>query len=82
MKSKNVLWVSLVAIATVFTSCAKDPLANLTSEESRIYITDHDSTANFSAFKTFSIADSVAVINDGQVIKATNIQSTRLLLKR
>lgn len=72
MKSKNVLWVSLVAIATVFTSCAKDPLANLTSEESRIYITDHDSTANFSAFKTFSIADSVAVINDGQASKQLN----------
>ncbi len=72
MKSKNVLWVSVLALAIVFTSCSKDPLANLTTEESRIYITDRDSTANFSAFKTFSISDSVAVINDGQGSKQLN----------
>jgi hypothetical protein len=39
MKSKNVLWVSVLALAAMFTSCSKDPLANLTDEESRIYIT-------------------------------------------
>ena len=69
MKSKNVLWVSVLAFATIFTSCSKDPLANLTDEESRIYITDHDSTVNFSAYNTFSISDSVAVINNGQASK-------------
>jgi hypothetical protein len=72
MKSKNVLWVSVLAMVTVFASCAKDPLGNLTAAESRIYITDHDSTANYSAFKTFSISDSVAVINDGQASKQLN----------
>jgi hypothetical protein len=69
MKSKNVLWVSVLAFAAMFTSCSKDPLANLTDEESRIYITNHDSTVNFSAFKTFAISDSVAVINDGKFSK-------------
>lgn len=69
MKSKNVLWVSILAFAAMFTSCSKDPLANLTDEESRIYITNHDSTVNFSAFKTFAISDSVAVINDGKASK-------------
>jgi len=69
MKNKNVLWVCILAFAATFTSCSKDPLANLTDEESRIYITDHDSTVNFSNFKTFAISDSVAVINDGKATK-------------
>lgn len=69
MKSKNVMWVMMLALGAMFTSCSKDPVANLTEEESRIYITDHDSSANFSAYKTFSISDSVAVINDGRASK-------------
>jgi len=69
MKSKNVMWVMILALGALFTGCTKDPVANLTEEESRIYITDHDSTANFSGFRTFSISDSVAVINDGRASK-------------
>lgn len=72
MKRINVLWVSILALGTMFTSCSKDPVANLTTEESRIYITDHDSTKNFKSFHTFSISDSVAVINDGQASKQLN----------
>jgi hypothetical protein len=69
MKSKNVMWGTLLALGALFTGCTKDPVANLTEEESRIYITNHDSTANFSAYRTFSISDSVAVINDGRASK-------------
>lgn len=72
MKRKNVLWVSVLALGVAFAGCSKDPLNNLTQEESRIYITDHDSTTNFSAFNTFSISDSVAVLNDGQASKQLN----------
>lgn len=72
MKSKRFLWLSVVALGMMFTSCAKDPLANLTDEESRIYITDHDSSANFSAFGTFSISDSVAVVDNGRAAKQLN----------
>jgi hypothetical protein len=43
--------------------CMKDPLNDLTPEESRIYITNFDSTADFSRFKTFRVSDSVAVIS-------------------
>ena len=69
MKSKNVLWLSLLAAVGMFAGCSKDPLSNLTAEESRIYITDHDSTKNFKNFATFSISVSVAVINNGQASK-------------
>lgn len=50
----------------MFTSCTKDVVGNLNTDESRIYITDHDSTANFNNYKTYSISDSVAVINNGK----------------
>jgi hypothetical protein len=50
------------------TACTKDPLKNLSDEESRIYITQRDSTVNFRAFNTFSIADSVAYINNNQLV--------------
>jgi hypothetical protein len=69
MKSKKVLLGSVLALAVAFTSCSKEPLDNLTQEESRIYITNYDSTANFSSFKTFSVSDSVAFVNNGRSSK-------------
>lgn len=54
----------LLLLLGLSTGCIKDPLNNLSNEESRIYITNFDSTASFSSFKTFRIADSVAVITN------------------
>jgi uncharacterized protein DUF4136 len=51
----------------VFSSCKKDPLGNLTDDESRIYVVNFDTTANFSTYRTFSIVDSVDVIDNGQL---------------
>lgn len=72
MKSKFGLWLSIVALVTTFASCSKDPLDNLTEEESRIYITNYDSTAVFLNYKTFSISDTVVVNNNRQVSKQSN----------
>ena len=66
MKRILTLLIGLAGSAVFLNSCTKDPVANLTDEESRIYITDHDSTTNFTNFKTYSISDSVAVIQDGK----------------
>lgn len=64
---RNVCAAILVVLAAMLiVSCQKDPLKNLSASESRIYITNHDSTADFSRFSTFSIADSVGVIEDNQ----------------
>jgi hypothetical protein len=65
MKNKFLI-AGLVIAAAVFTGCQKDPLKNLTAGESRIYITNRDSSVSFSNFKTFSIADSVGVIEDNR----------------
>jgi hypothetical protein len=63
-----VLPFSGLFLVCLLASCTKDPVRQLSTEESRIYITNHDSTVHFSNFLTFSIADSVAVIQDGQLL--------------
>lgn len=68
---KRLRWLTggiLVATATLaFTSCKKDPLKDLTNDESRIYITNYDTTASFGSYGTFSITDSVDVIQDNRL---------------
>jgi len=66
------LFSALTGVAFSYVGCTKDPLENLSQEESRIYITDHDSTVNFSDYKTYSIADSVVVIDNGQSYQQLN----------
>jgi hypothetical protein len=60
--------VALLAVTSAFvlSSCTKDPLNEMTEEESRIYITARDSTANFSSYKTYSIVDSVSLIDNSR----------------
>ena len=65
MKRSLLLLFALAGLSVFFSACTKDPLANLNTEESRIYITDHDSTVNFADYKKYSISDSVAVIENG-----------------
>ena len=56
----------------ILSGCAKDPLNNLTEEESRIYITNRDSTVNFASYKTYSIPDSVYVIDNNTLASREN----------
>jgi len=72
---RSALFTGLLGVV-VLSGCSKDPLKGLTQDETRIYITDHDSSVNFSTYKTYSISDSVAVINDNQSTKKrTDIDS-------
>ena len=69
MKSKQLL-LAAIAVCTAFLfGCTKDPLNHLNTEESRIYITNSDSTVNFSNYKTYSISDSVVVLDNGASYK-------------
>jgi hypothetical protein len=63
---KRMIGLAMLAITSValLSSCTKDPLNNLSEEESRIYITNRNSTANFGNYKTYSIPDSVYVISN------------------
>jgi len=64
--TQQTLLAGLGALILLVSSCKKDPLKDLTAEESRVYITRYDSTANFSNYQTFRIADSVTVISNGR----------------
>lgn len=59
---------SFLVISATFwlTSCTKDPVNDLSDLESQVYITNHDKTADFKTFKTFSISDSVTVVQDNR----------------
>lgn len=59
--------LSLPLLMLVAVSCTKEPLDNLTEEESRIYVTNYDTTADFSEYATFRLADSVAIITNNQL---------------
>jgi hypothetical protein len=59
------LSISLCCLAIIASSCRKDPADNLDGNEAIVYITEHDSTVNFSNYQTFRIADSVSVVKDG-----------------
>ncbi len=63
---KNSL-IGLVCLLLLAVGCKKEPLNHLSDEESRIYITHYDTTANFASFKTYAISDSVATIVNGQL---------------
>lgn len=72
MRNKsNFLFLPIVTCMVVLFGCSKDPLKNLSNDDSRIYITNYDTTVNFKKFRTYSISDSAAVIDNGQLEKRT-----------
>lgn len=64
---KNAGLYGCVAVALTMYGCSKDPIKNLSDDDSRIYITNYDSSASFTSFKTFHVSDSVAVVDDGKL---------------
>jgi hypothetical protein len=67
MKKYSLPVAGLLLLTLSLAGCRKDPLRDMTEEESRIYITNYDSTVDFGSFKTFSISDSVSVIENNEL---------------
>jgi hypothetical protein len=65
---KYALVPAMAAAIFLLASCSKDPVSKLSADETRLYITNHDSTTNFSSFTTFSISDSVDVISNDHLL--------------
>lgn len=63
---KRVMYLTCAALGLIisFSSCSKDPLKDMTDEESRIYVTNRADSTDFTSYKTFSIADSVVVASN------------------
>lgn len=68
MKRRLFLLSTVVAALAVLSvsSCRKDPLKDMTAEESRIYVTNYDDKVDFKTYNTFSIVDSVAVLSNSK----------------
>ena len=83
---KRMMETVLLAFAGMITvsSCTKDAMDNLTEEESRIYITNRDNSVNFGNYKTYSISDSVYVIDNNNLAgqQATAIDQQTLAVVR
>jgi hypothetical protein len=78
---KNYAIVPLAAAAIfILASCSKDPVSKLSTPESQLYITSHDSTTDFSSFKTFSMSDSVAVVSNNHLHGKTRDAFDSLLI--
>ena len=60
------IWLLCLPALLLF-SCVKEPIDNLTQEESRIYVTNYDTTVSFSNYSSFRMADSIAVIVNNQL---------------
>lgn len=60
------LTISILAVL----GCAKNPLEGLSDEDSQVFITNYDKTANFSNYATFGIVDSVYVLNNNRVSRS------------
>jgi hypothetical protein len=71
MAKQVIISLAVVALLAAATGCVKQPLDHLSNNDTKVYITNHDSTANFTSFKTFSITDSVAVIRDNRLTVKT-----------
>ncbi|WP_128546063.1 DUF4136 domain-containing protein [Larkinella soli] len=64
---KILLWVVVSAgMGSGISSCRPDPLADLTAEDSQVFITNYDRSVNFANYRTFSLPDSVVVVSNNQ----------------
>jgi hypothetical protein len=70
----------ILAAGLGLASCANDPINDLSTEESLVYITNRDKQADYKQYKTFSIVDSVLVVENNRTGTAlTEIDRTLLL---
>jgi len=66
--------IALAGLVGLLSACNKDPLKDLSLEDSQVFITNHDESVNFKQFKTFSILDSVLVVgNQGNGATLTDL---------
>jgi Domain of unknown function (DUF4136) len=65
MKKLQFILFSL-SMLLIASSCRKDPMRDLSAADSRVYITEYDSSANFTEYQSFRVGDSVTVIENGR----------------
>lgn len=61
---KQIGFFSALVVGMALFGCSKDPLSDLTYEETQVFFTNRDTQADFKTYKTFSIVDSVYIISN------------------
>lgn len=56
----------MLTAALGLSSCSKDPINDLSTEETLVYVTNRDKAVDYKQYKTFSIVDSVLVVENNQ----------------
>ncbi|PWJ59284.1 uncharacterized protein DUF4136 [Dyadobacter jejuensis] len=75
----QIISIALILFTGLLSSCNDDPVADLSSEESLVYYTNRDKSVDFIQYKTFSVADSILVIqNNRQGYSLTSIDKDML----
>lgn len=64
-------WFLLSAIIfLLLQGCTKNITSSYSYPDTRIYIAQRDSTVQYNTFKTFSVSDSITIIDNGQTYKS------------
>jgi hypothetical protein len=60
-------------------ACTEEPLSNLNTEDSRVYLSNYDKKANFASYKTYYLPDTVFVIDGSNIRASTSTNSQKFL---
>lgn len=71
--------LSVLLLAAMSWSCAPDALQDLTPEDSQVFITNYQKSANFGNYQTFSLADSVYTLQNQRAGVSTTSLDFRIL---
>jgi len=66
LKMLKITSLLILFAAIGFSSCSNDPISDLSTEETLVYLTNRDKTADYAQYKTFSIVDSVLVVENNR----------------
>jgi|JI8StandDraft_2_1071088.scaffolds.fasta_scaffold73939_1 hypothetical protein len=76
--SSAFLWVFFGCLSLLLSSCRKEPLNQLSAEETRVYVTNYNPSVDFSAYQTFSLVDSVALLSGNNSGRRTELTTSDL----
>ena len=65
MTVKTIHYLAIALLAAAVCSCQKDPSTSSLHRDYLVY-TDHDTKADFAAFETFYVPDSILIIGDNK----------------
>ncbi|HMP94237.1 MAG TPA: DUF4136 domain-containing protein [Phnomibacter sp.] len=72
MKNTILTMAGIVLIVLSVVGCRKQSIKQLTDDESRVYITNRDASANFTTYRTVSVADQVLLIDGNSATPQNN----------